>query len=158
VAGLSLFPDFLFSLFSMKNSTVVPVSFTSPDGLEIVLRATLGARKRIKAMFGKADIASIFASEGDGCLPDLAHCLAFDTDGNPPAWTSAGLGESLSTEGATELLGFILSAFSQGKLDPNVAAEVLKEMVDGPLGEAMLSSTLSAFGSSSGPSAEPVSA
>jgi hypothetical protein len=128
-------------------NTVIPVKFTTADGLEIILRATLGARRRIADRFGMGDVSAIFTKFGDGSLPEIAYCMAFTNKGEAPAFGLAELAESMAPSEASALLSHILSAFSQGKLSPNDAAEILETLLGGGL--ETLTSLPTSTGSSS---------
>ncbi len=129
-------------------NVVVPVEFTSPDSVTRKIRATNGARRRIAAHFGEADIQKILREKGDGALGEIAYLMMFDADGNPPDISMARFTESLPWGEGTKLLALVLAAFSQGQTSPNEMEAQLNAVQ-----ELSQSSTIST-GSNSGDSAE----
>lgn len=112
-------------------NSVTPVKYTTPDGVERELRATLGARKRIAERFGKSDIGGVLQQFGDGALPEIAFAMMYDRKGKAPAdLTAAELAEDLAPAEATKLLAHVLSAFGQGKTSPNDIAEALAMLLE----------------------------
>lgn len=107
---------------------VVPIQITTPDGVERTLRATLGARKRIRNTF-KCDMQEALNVYGDGALPEIAFSLMHDAKGKPPEGiTAEELAESIAPEDALSLMSAILAAFSQGKTDPNEVEALLTRL------------------------------
>jgi hypothetical protein len=124
---------------------IVPVTITTPDGVERSLRFTLGSRRRIARDLGRP-FADIMQGLTDEELPTLIYNLCFDEDGNPPAGLSiAKLEESYDPANAKELLAEIFAAMSQGSLKKNEALDMIDK----------LSTTKMPIGSPSG--ASPVS-
>jgi hypothetical protein len=131
-------------------TTVTPIKFTTPDNIERELRATLGARKRIREKFA-CDMQEALNQFGDGALPEIAFALMHDAKGKPPAGLSAEeLAESIAPEDALSLMSAILAAFSQGKSDPNEIEALLVRVQ-----EATREAT--STGSDSGPSVDNAS-
>lgn len=137
-------------------NAITPVKYTTPDGVERELRATLGARKRIAARFKQSDVMKIVSQFGDGSLPEIAYALMYDSKGNPPQGLDVvEFAESLDTEDATDLFAHILSAFQRGRTSPNEIAEALKVILE----EAdLLTAMMTSIGSTSLASAESASA
>jgi len=107
---------------------IVPVTITTPDGVERALRFTLGARRRISRDLAKpfADVMSTLTDED---LPTfLYHCL-FDEDGNPPAGLSiTKLEESYEPSDTKALLADLISAMSQGNVKKNEALTMIDQL------------------------------
>lgn len=102
------------------------VTYTTPDGVERVLRFTLGARKRIADAFGIPDIQAIFAKYGDGALPQLAFAMMFDANGDAPG----GLDVVQFAEGVDDplpLLAALMSAATKGATPKNVLEALLRK-------------------------------
>jgi hypothetical protein len=127
-------------------NAVVPILMTMPDGTERPLRATLGARKRIKNHFNESNIQVILTTGGDEALAEIIYFMLFDEKGNPPSVSMAEFNESFPWASGTQLLALVLSAFSQGKTDPKEMEEQLLKL------QALDLETTT--GSTSGPSAE----
>ena len=100
-------------------NAVVPIEFTTPDGVTRTIRATNGARRRIAKHFGELDVQKILSTHGDGALSEIAWFMMFDANGNPPNISLEAFSESLPWGDGTALLALVLSAFSQGQTSPN---------------------------------------
>lgn len=117
-----------------------------------MLRATLGARKRIRQQFG-CDMQEALNKFGDGALPEIAFSLMHDAKGKPPAnLTSEELAENIAPEDALPLMSAILSAFSQGKTDPNEVEALLTRLKESDQTKEAMNT-----GSTSGDSADSAS-
>jgi hypothetical protein len=127
-------------------NAVVPIEFTTPDGVIRTIRATNGARRRIAKHFGELDVQKILAENGDGALSEIAYLMMFDSDGNPPDISLAKFSESLPWGDGTALLALVLSAFSQGQTSPNEMEAQLKAVQELSL------KIPTSIGSDSGPS------
>lgn len=101
------------------------VTYTTPDGVERELRFTLGARKRIAEKFGMPDIKGIFATFGDGALPDLAYAMMFDAHGKPPALDIVEFAEN--TDDPLPLLAALMSAATKGRTPKNELEALLRK-------------------------------
>ncbi len=127
-------------------NAVVPIEFTTPDGVTRTLRATNGARRRIAEHFGELDVQQILAKNGDGALSEIAYLMMFDEDGKPPNISLAKFSELIPWGDGTALLALVLSAFSQGRTSPNEMEAQLKAVQELSLKIPM------STGSDSGPS------
>lgn len=105
---------------------IVPVPITTPDGVERILRFTLGARRRISRDLGKP-FGDVMQTLSDEDLPTLLyHCL-HDEDGNPPqGLTITRLEESLEPGDSKEVLAMLLAAMSQGSVKKNEALAMIE--------------------------------
>lgn len=103
-----------------------PVTFTTPDGVERILRFTLGARKRIAERFHELSIQVVLNRLGEGAVPEIAYCMMFDEAGDPPKDLDAKrLCEGL--DDGIPLLAAIMAAVSKGALPKNELEALLRE-------------------------------
>jgi hypothetical protein len=108
---------------------VTPVTFISPDGVERQVRFTLGARKRIHALYGTSDIARALDQQGDAAAVGMLHACMYDEKGNPPEVSLSELEESLTGDSAVEIISTLMSAATQGRTPKNeIEAVLLKAM------------------------------
>ncbi len=121
--------------------TVTPVEVQTPDGVNRVLRFTLGARKRIQDKFGMP-FKEALDKFSEGAFPSILFALMHDVNGNPPTdITEAQLGEMLSPEDTPEILAAILSAAMQGKKSKNEIEPMIREKMEAALALIMNGST-----------------
>lgn len=111
------------------TTLTVPVSFITPDGQERYLRSSAAAQRRIEQKFGAHKSFFDVAKElGDTGIVEYGWLMLYDKDRNhPPAGlTIDEFFEELSTQGAAELAGAIMSAISNGEAKKNEMTDLLK--------------------------------
>lgn len=102
------------------------VTYTTPDGVERVLRFTLGARRRIAERFKEPNVMTIITKIGDGALPEIAYCMMYDEEGNPPAGLLMRSFQE-SVDDATPILAAVMSAVQKGAVPPNELEAMLRK-------------------------------
>lgn len=123
-------------------TAVTPVTLTTPDGVERLLRFTLGARKRISGKFGTSDLRAILNEHDAGALPDILWCLMHDAEGKPPEVSVAWLAENIAVTDQAEVLAAIVSAASQGKAPKNeLEALITASLTGSTFGPTVLSAS-----------------
>lgn len=106
-----------------------PVTFTTPDGVERLLRFTLGARKRIAEMLCAGSLIEVLNRYGDGALPTIAYAMMYDAHGDPPAGlVLADFAESV--DDAPPLMAAIMSAASKGRIPKNELEAQLRKAAE----------------------------
>jgi hypothetical protein len=131
---------------------VNPVQYTGPDGVVRLLRFTLGARRRIAAEFGTANIQQILQQFDFGAVPRLVYQCLYDDKGKAPEITIEQFEEVFpsDTDVAIGALAAFMSAATQGQTEKNeIEARIKKKLEE----EAE-----SLTGSASGPSESSASA
>lgn len=108
---------------------VNPVKYTAPDGVERLLRFTLGARRRIAAEFGTANIQQILQTYDFGAVPRLVYQCLFDERGKAPDITVEQFEEIFPADNdiAAEALAALISAATQGVTEKNEIEAQIKE-------------------------------
>lgn len=102
------------------------VTYTTPDGVERILRFTLGARRRIAEWFNEPDVIVILQKISDGALPDIAYAMMYDAAGDPPE----GLDRKTFAESLDDgvpLLAAVMSAVGKGATPKNELEAMLRE-------------------------------
>lgn len=134
-------------------NAVVPIEFIASDGVARQVRWTLGARKALKEKFGHANVWKLAADNGDEIIPEIAHIMMADEDGNPPDISLARLANTMTPEAGVDLFAKLLSACTQGKQSPN---EILDQLTQAVEAAKLIQETMNT-GSDSGPSAATAS-
>ena len=136
-----------------------PVTITTPDGVERILRFTHGAELRVERHL-KQPLSSLFLSEGKNNLEALSvihknasaiayFCLPWD-NGKPPQGIEEGtLGELYSPVEMGELVAALFECISQGAVKKKDVSQILQTMQE-QVQQAIT-------GNSPGASQEPIS-
>lgn len=140
-------------------SPIKPVTFTTPDGVERLLRASIGTKKLIHDQFG-CSAQDALNQHGDGCLPDIAFALMHDEEGNPPEGiTARKLAFSMAAEDTYALMGAVFAAFSNGRTSPNDMEAALRTAIatENEVAQVLEKLEQMSIGSTSGDSADNLS-
>lgn len=97
---------------------VHPVTITTADGVERVLRATRGVHVLMRQRFGTLEMKQILEQNGEDALLEIAWFLMHDSEGNPPAdlpLNKLRFITPMGVEVTSELLAALTEAMTQGK-------------------------------------------
>lgn len=97
---------------------VHPVTITTADGVERVLRATRGVHVLMRQRFATLEMKQILAENGEDALLEIAWFLMHDCEGNPPvdlSLTKFRFITPMGVETTSELLAALTEAMTQGK-------------------------------------------
>ena len=135
-------------------NAVVTQTYTLPDGRNVELRPTAGAKKRIFERFG-TDLPRALVRNGDTAIFDGLFALMRDERGNLPEHvkdvTVDWLLENIPSEDIPDIITTVVSAFSNGKKSKN---QVETELNQAKLAAPPPNPTT---GSGSSPSVTPIS-
>ena len=143
---------------------VIPVMFTTPDGVERPLRFTMGARRRMAIEFGSANIQAILQTYDYGAVPRMLYLLLFDEKGNPPPFSKEEFEESFPSDSdlGDAAIAAIMSAALQGRIEKKdleaAIAEFKKNLIgsnSGALASAASDSPTNNSGDFTPPSSTP---
>jgi hypothetical protein len=105
-------------------NALVPIYQTLPDGRTAVLRATVGARKRLRDKLG-ADV-QLSKQQVEAVITAFVE-LSRDENGNPTpeGLTVEWFDENMASKGVEELFASVVAALHQ---DPNKKKELMEKM------------------------------
>ncbi len=144
------------------NTEESPVYYTTPDGVERLVRYHLGAEKRVAELF-KMPLAQAIAQYDKAAYPGILWCLMHGPRGIPPVGLDrVDFEESAGAEEVPKMMAAILSAFSKGRMEKNEIEVLIKaglqkqidQLTGSRFGRSVVSASISPKTTSGGSVAE----
>lgn len=111
-----------------------PIAYLCPDGVERLLRYTLGAQRRMTECFGMPNLLDVLNKYGDGAIPRMIYQCLYDEKGSAPAFSVEEFEESFPPEEAAGALAALMSAATQGKKEKKELEAAIRGAFESQIG------------------------